>query len=382
MRILYWTSYFLPDIGGVEVLSGHLVPRLAARGHELLVVASYGDQGRQPLADFQGVTVRRMNFEAVLYQKDLERLTRMLDEVAALKQSFCPDIIHLHTYSAGALFHFQTRTRFPAPEIYTIHSLPSTGEANGNANGAFARCLRSAQQVVAISKAMWDGAIALAPEVRAKSTIIPNGLPMPSLPPAPLDFRQPTLLAYGRAVPEKGFDLALRAFARVKRRYATVRLLIAGDGSELPALRRLAVELGVAGAVEFLGWVPPHSIARTINLATLVLAPSRWQEPFGLMALEAAQMARPVVATRVGGLPEVVLHGETGLLVGRDDDEAMAEAICTLLANPSLCRSIGRKARQRAAERFDIDRMVDAYESLYRLATAGTAAAEEEAHIR
>lgn len=355
-------SYFLPDIGGVEVLSGHLVPRLAARGHELLIVASYGELGQQPLADFQGVAVRRMNFEAVLHQRDIERLTRVLQDVTALKQSFCPDIIHLHTYSAGAFFHLQTRARFPAPEIYTIHSLPTTGSANG----MFGRCLRSAGRVVAISQAMWDGTIALAPEVRAKSQVIRNGLPMPSLPPAPLDFQTPILLVYGRAVPEKGFDLALRAFARARRTYADLRLLVAGDGVELPALRVMALELGIADAVAFLGWVPPHQMARTINRAFLVLAPSRWEEPFGLVALESAQMGRPVVATRVGGLPEVVLNGETGVLVEREDEEGMAEAICTLLANPNLCRSMGKNARQRAQTSFGIETMVDAYENLYR----------------
>ncbi|MCO6452451.1 MAG: glycosyltransferase family 4 protein, partial [Caldilineales bacterium] len=131
-------------------------------------------------------------------------------------------------------------------------------------------------------------------------------------------------------------------------------------------LRGLARSLGIADAVEFLGWAAPEQIPDLINRSTLVLAPSRWEEPFGLVALEAAQMGRPVIATNVGGLPEIVLHGETGLLVERDDIPGMAAAISELLGQPDRCGAMGGRARLRAAADFGITRMVDAYDSVYR----------------
>jgi glycogen(starch) synthase len=94
--------------------------------------------------------------------------------------------------------------------------------------------------------------------------------------------------------------------------------------------------------------------------------PSRWEEAFGLVALEAALMARPVVATRVGGLPEVVLDGETGLLVQKDDSGALARAVGFLLDHPEQAMSMGNAGRLRAKEVFSLARYVDAYDTLYR----------------
>jgi glycosyltransferase involved in cell wall biosynthesis len=99
--------------------------------------------------------------------------------------------------------------------------------------------------------------------------------------------------------------------------------------------------------------------------ATLVLVPSRL-EGFGLVALEAGSMARPVVATRVGGLPELIIHHETGLLTPGDNSEALTEAIVLLLEQPKIATSMGWAARERALNEFAWKRHVDAYDALYR----------------
>ena len=97
----------------------------------------------------------------------------------------------------------------------------------------------------------------------------------------------------------------------------------------------------------------------------MVLMPSR-EESFGLVALESGLMGRPVIASRVGGLPEVVQHGETGLTVPRDDPEAMAAAAVRLLREPDRARRFGEAARERGLSTFSLDRYVDQYEALYR----------------
>ena len=122
----------------------------------------------------------------------------------------------------------------------------------------------------------------------------------------------------------------------------------------------------VDDAVDFRGWVQPQDVPALLNQATLLLVPSRWQEPFGLVALEGMRMARPIVATRVGGLPEIVIPGETGLLVEREDDAGMAEAMLHLLARPTLAVDMGSAGRARARSVFSFTGMVDAYEALYR----------------
>jgi glycogen(starch) synthase len=129
-------------------------------------------------------------------------------------------------------------------------------------------------------------------------------------------------------------------------------------------LERQAAELGIAKVVDFIGWVVPEQVSALINTATIVVMPSR-REPFGLVALEAAQMARPIVATRVGGLPEVVEHEQTGLLVENEDVHQLAESIAGLLEHPETAARLGQTARRRAIERFSWDHCVGAYEALY-----------------
>ena len=102
-----------------------------------------------------------------------------------------------------------------------------------------------------------------------------------------------------------------------------------------------------------------------LNSATVVVMPSR-TEGLPIVALQAALMARPIVATRVGGLPEAVLHQETGLLVERGDSKALAEAIAALLAHPEMGSTMGQAARHRAQKLFNLERCVDAYDALYR----------------
>jgi glycogen(starch) synthase len=226
--------------------------------------------------------------------------------------------------------------------------------------------LRKADWVSAVSKAMLDDVHQVLPEIAHRSSIIYNSLSMPAVRPEPLPFDAPRLLCIGRVVVDKGFDLALRAFASIAQSFPRCRMIIAGNGPAMSDLRKCAAELGLKDSVEFTGWVESEEIPRLINKATVVVIPSRRHESFGLVALQAAQMARPVVATHIGGLPEVVAHGETGLLVENENSEALSTAIASLLANPDIAIRMGRSAQLRAEKLFSWDHCVDAYDTLYR----------------
>ena len=102
-----------------------------------------------------------------------------------------------------------------------------------------------------------------------------------------------------------------------------------------------------------------------LNKATIVVIPSRFRDPFPLVALEASQMARPIVASRVGGIPESVLDQKTGLLVEKEDARAFANAISSLLDNPEKARRMGQAARRYVLENFGFERYVDEYDMLY-----------------
>jgi glycosyltransferase involved in cell wall biosynthesis len=153
----------------------------------------------------------------------------------------------------------------------------------------------------------------------------------------------------------------LRALARAQTK-ANLRLVIVGDGLVRPHLERLAIELGVAPSVRFLGY--RRDLAR-IAAATDVAVLSSDNEGTPVSLIEAAAAARPAVATTVGGVPEVVTSG-SGILVPPGDDEALAAGLLRLAGDRELRREMGERARDHVLGRFSIDRLVADVDSLYR----------------
>jgi glycogen(starch) synthase len=166
-------------------------------------------------------------------------------------------------------------------------------------------------------------------------------------------------------VPDKGIDVAINAFSLIVNRFPHARLTIAGNGPLRSDLEQQAIRQGIGHAVDFIGWVVPDRVPSLINDYTIVLMPSR-QEPFGLVALEAALMTRPVVATRVGGLSEIVVHEQTGLLVENEDSQALAESAALLLSEPEIAVQFGQAARRRAQDVFSWEQHIVGYDALYR----------------
>ena len=215
------------------------------------------------------------------------------------------------------------------------------------------------------------------PSLEGRTRVVHNGLPQPDQDPVRLPFDPPVLLALGRLIPEKGFDIALRACALVRRQVPEIQMIVAGDGPEREGLAQLAAELGLD--VSFPGWVDPGDVPALINRATLVIVPSSFAEPFGLVALQASQMARPVVAARSGGLPEIISEGGSGMLFEAGDQKAAAAAIARLLADPELAARMGSEGRSRALGTFSMKRYADAYEEMYRGSAASPGAARRRA---
>jgi len=362
-RVLFWAQSFWPEIGGVEVLGTQTLLALRQRGFEFAVVASHGEADLPDLMTYDGIPIHRLPFLQALSGRDITVFLQARDDVARIKREFKPQLIHVNFTDPTILFHLQTADVCPAPLLASICvALPEQG---GGADTLLGAVLRRASWVTAVSGAILNDARRLAPEIVGRSSVLHNSVTPPALTPAPLPFNSPRLLCVGRIVRDKGFDLAVTAFASIASRFPNARLVIAGDGPARQGLERLATDLGIAKRVEFLGWVAPKEVPALMNTSTFVVMPSRWREAFGLVALEAALMARPVIATRTGGLPEVVDHLHTGLIVEREDTEALAQAISLLLSSPELAWRMGRAGRKRALQLFSWDRFVDAHDALY-----------------
>jgi len=150
-------------------------------------------------------------------------------------------------------------------------------------------------------------------------------------------------------------------FRRV-REQRRAKIVMVGDGPERSRVEALALEAGIAEHVEILGEL--DDVRGLLSVADAFLLPSA-QESFGLAALEAMACGVPVVASRVGGLPEVITDGLTGYLRDPDDHEGMAAAVLDLLDDPSLRQRVAHLARASVVDRFDEDRVVPMYEALY-----------------
>jgi glycogen synthase len=366
VRVLYWTQLFWPYIGGVEVLAAEFLPAMRSRGYEFAVVASHGALDLPDEGEYRGIPIHRFPFQTALTGRNVDQLMTALHGIARLKRALKPDLIHINLSDPSIFFHVHSSAVHPAPVLVTLSVALPNRQAAAEPDTLLRETFRGAAWINANSAAILADARRLAPEIVHRSSVIYNGLRTPDVPPAPLSFRPPVFLCLGRLVNDKGFDVALKAFATVVKHVPQARLRIVGDGPARPALEQQAFEFGLTGGVEFTGWVAPERVPELINDATVVVVPSRWQEAFSLVALQAAQMARPVVGTRVGGLPEVILHGHTGLLVDNEDSHALAEALVHLLDCPHEAVHMGLAGRHRAHALFSWERHINAYDQLYR----------------
>ena len=161
--------------------------------------------------------------------------------------------------------------------------------------------------------------------------------------------------------PVKNIETLIRTFAKVREKIPC-RLVMVGDGPEKTRAEQLVRELGVHRHVLFLG--NQDLMEELLPLADVFFLPSH-QESFGLVALEAMSTAVPVVASNIGGLPEVVLDGETGFLHDPDDIDAMAGSITKLLQDETLRRKMGEAGRRVAIEQFNQDDVIERYQQVY-----------------
>ena len=360
MRILFWSGNFWPVIGGAEVLASQLLPALQERGHEFTVVTSRRPSDRPHEEIYKGIPVHRFPFRENLNQ--LSQLVEIKQRIQNLKKQFTPDLIHISAVERDHVFHLLTAHAYPAPLLITLHNV-LTQEVE-KSDSWLRRLITSADWVSCVSVSVLTATRIMLPSIACRSSVIYNALDISAVAPKAAPADAPQLLCLGRLKARKGFDVALTAFASICGRFPQVRLVVAGDGPERPSLERQAARLGIAEVVDFIGWVAPEDVPKVVAKATAVVMPSR-HEPFGLVALDAALMARPIVASRVGGLAEVVTHQETGLLVEPEDSAGVAEALAFLLENHESAVEMGRVARERAQAVFSWNRCVSGYDELY-----------------
>jgi len=331
-------------ISGSEAHLLSLLPRLRERGWDVRMLMLHEEEpGAWDFA--RELTARGVPLDAIRIRADVDPIA--FAELVAYLVRKRPAILHTHlvhaeTYGLLAGSAARVPVRFSTKHGFNeFREMPYFGLAD--------RAVASLAHVeIAISR----GLARYLEEVEGfdgeSFEIVHYGIE-PDGEPAPYGGDEPRLLCVGRLIPIKGHIVLLRAFAQAKREIPDLELDVAGRGPLEPALRALARELGIGDSVHFLGHVTP--IQGAIERAAVVVVPSMG-EGFGMVALEAMERARPVIAAAIGGLGEIVRDGETGLLVQPGEAEPLAAAIVRVAGDAELGRRMGEAGRRRALSRF------------------------------
>jgi N-acetyl-alpha-D-glucosaminyl L-malate synthase BshA len=358
-----------PTYGGSGVMATELGIALAERGHEVHLF-SYAWPSRLPACHpglrFHGVTVSE--YPLFRYPPYDLALASKLREVMEQREL---DVLHVHYAVPHALCAWMAREMLPGSRtriVTTLHGTDATILGRDPSYRDVIRFgLRRSDAVVCVSRWLEQQTHEVF-DFGGPVTVIPNFVDQRRFRPR-TDERMRRELGGGRAPlllhtsnyrPLKRATDTVDVLARLENRDAL--LVLVGDGPDLPLLRERAERAGVAARLRLLGEVPDAETATAA--CDVALLPSA-SESFGLAALEAMACGLPVVASRVGGLPEVVAHGETGFLEPVGDTAAMAADVQRLLDDAALRRDQGAAALRRTGEAFSLQRCVALHEELY-----------------
>jgi N-acetyl-alpha-D-glucosaminyl L-malate synthase BshA len=359
-----------PTYGGSGVVATELGKELAARGHDVHFI-SYAQPIRLTVSEriyFHEVEVLSYPlFEYPPY--DLVLATKMA-EVAARHDL---DILHVHyaiPHSISAYLAKMILGDKKIPFVTTLHGTDITLVGNDSSYLPVTRFgIEQSDAVTAVSAYLKQRTIEEF-QIRRPIEVVPNFVDCDMYGrKEDAKFRAGFARAHEQIVihisnfrPLKRVEDVVSTFAMVRQR-CPAKLLMVGDGPDRPKAERLAQTKNVTDDVLFLG--KQNDMAPLLSISDVLLLPSE-NESFGLVALEAMASEVPVVATNVGGLPEVIAHNVDGFLCEVGDVEGMAKAVVRILQDPAYRRELGKKARAHARADFSASQVVQAYEDLYR----------------
>lgn len=256
------------------------------------------------------------------------------------------NVIHTHLSTASLLGALAARLA-GVPSVAHVHGLNT------------ATCYRCSTALIAVSEAVKAHLCAQGIQAE-KIHVIHNGVDLVRFRPQPLseakhalgyDTGTPLFGVFGRLSPEKGQETAIEAMAQLVASAPGARLLLIGEGKDRERLARFAATLGIVRNIVFAGF--RKDVRELMSACDAVIVPSR-KEGFGLTAAEAMALGRPVIASNVGGLPEIVADGDTGLLVRPGDPYALATALEAMAHDPLKAGTMGFHGRKRAERLFDL----------------------------
>ena len=354
LGVLHVTNDFAANGTGITNLLRTLALAQVEAGFEVHIACRSRDE-----RDIVPLEERGIIFHRLPRLAGPASVLRLCSRVRRIVEEHDLDVVHAHTVKATLPVVLGGR-RLRSRSVATIH----------NSFQRSARLMLLVRRPVSVSNAV-DREMTTVGGLRLplRTTVVPNGVRRSEpVGPVPTDVSQRTALYVGGLHHRKGVDILLHAFARVLDTVPDANLVIAGRRDE-PAVEQLAEELGLGRRVDFLGLLDDPATA--MSHAAVVLVPSR-HEPFGLVAAEARLVGAPVIASEVGGLPEVLDGGDAGQLLPVGDVAAWSAAIARMLSDPAH-RDLWARRSARGADRLDERSMVRGYSDVYATLIPGPA---------
>ncbi len=355
-------------VSGKEIVSFTLGEGLRQRGHDVRFMTSRWSNGDFPRRlsaghfpnkilplGFISMKLNPYAVKGTLHQLVLwpALVSGFISLAGAMDQH---TVIHTNWHHALLLLPFLDRNR----DIFWVHEVVPKSTRYARVFGAIARrsgCIVCVSEAVARSLE----AIDVPPD---RLVVVHNGVKLPAevAPRGTQDVLRFGIV--GQIGEWKGHDDAFDALRILAGRGERIALKIFGAGNDayVALLRRKAMQLGVGPMVDWCGYFSNRD--EMFSELDVVLAPSRWVEPFGMSALEAAAFGRPVICSSQGGLPEIVEHGRTGFVVKSCQPELLAQAMSRFIENRELVSEMGDRGRRRAAELFSLESFAEKFSNI------------------
>jgi len=381
MKIALCSDWYYPKIGGIATHIKGLAKYLSRLGHEVQIITIKNFEEKYKDEDGNVIRLNASTIPGIqiLSPLDLKQIKRVI-----LEEKF--DIIHgHHAFTPISLYSVSLASKHGFPTVLTAHSL-----GMGYQYGIVWKTLKpvlypvkrafdKADKIIAVSEAVrqFMSHIASHPE---KIEVIPNGIDLEQFICSsngkrfrreldlPLDA--PIVLFVGRFSIRKGVHVLIDAFKHVVKEIPDARLLIAGKGFLKEYLKHRVKVNKITDNVNFLGCISGKVLAKFYAASDIFVCPSVFAEAFGIVILEAMASGKPVITTKVGGIPEIIDHEVNGLLVEPHDVKELSNAIIRLLSDKKERLEMGRNARRKVEEYYDWKKLVFEVLSVYEEAQA------------
>lgn len=361
IKVALVSDWYYPKVGGVASHMHDLAIKLKEMGHEVTIVTNNRVTGKEEELEERGIGLLKIpGVVSPLLEINLTYGIKSTKELTPFLEDF--DVVHSHhAFTPLSLKAVKAARTLDKATFMTTHSISFSHESRlwsalGLTIPLFSHYLSYPHKILAVSRA---SEAFVSHFTNTPVDIVPNGVDDRRFRPGQggeelkeeLGIEGNVVLYVSRMSYRKGPHVLLNAFAGIE----DATLVMAGSGEMLPFLKAQARFLGVEDRVHFLGYVPDETLPKLYDMADIFVLPSTTAEAFGIVVLEAMASGVPVIATDVGGIPEIVRSSESGLLVPPGNEFELREAIERLLQNEELREFYGKNGRRAVEEHYSWD---------------------------